>query len=265
MNTYLQQSKDFIKKSLARSEIINPFRTLFKEVEFETLAYCNRKCEYCPNVDWERFGDDESFFMKDEVFRALIQQLKDLGFSGQISPHLYGEPLSDPRLTKWVAHIRKNLPDSKIKVVTNGDFLSKQKYDELIESGVNVFFISIHSKKLKKICLDMLDQLTEQEKSLLIAKYDPMVLEACRKVYNDVGKGGPQWKELRNKMKVTQINSQRGCILTTNWYKLAAQYNVKLGINPMNALVRAFRGLGNQDVIKYNDLVRICTIVGTSS
>jgi radical SAM protein with 4Fe4S-binding SPASM domain len=165
MNTYLQQSKDFIKKSLARSEIINPFRTLFKEVEFETLAYCNRKCEYCPNVDWERFGDDESFFMKDEVFRALIQQLKDLGFSGQIAPHMYGEPLSDPRLTKWMAYIRKNLPDSKIKVVTNGDFLSKQKYDELIESGVNVFFISIHSKKLKKICLDMLDQLTEQEKS----------------------------------------------------------------------------------------------------
>lgn len=107
-------------------------------------------------------------------------------------------------------------------------------------------------------------QLSDQEKSILIGKYEPKVLQACRKVYYDLGKGGPQWKELRNRMKVAQINSQRGCILTTNWYKLAEEYNVKLGINGMNALVRAFRGLGNQDVIKYNDLVRICTIVGTS-
>ena len=53
MNSLVQKSKDTIKKSLARMEIMNPFRTIFKEVEFETLAYCNRKCEYCPNVDWE--------------------------------------------------------------------------------------------------------------------------------------------------------------------------------------------------------------------
>ncbi|MBH10745.1 MAG: hypothetical protein CMG74_10430 [Candidatus Marinimicrobia bacterium] len=179
MNSLVQKSKDTIKKSLARMEIMNPFRTIFKEVEFETLAYCNRKCEYCPNVDWERFGDDESFFMKDEVFRTLIDQLKDLGFKGQISPHMYGEPLSDPRLTQWTQHMRKNLPEARIKIVTNGDFLSKAKYDELINAGVDVFYISVHSKKLKKICLDMLEQLTDEEKTKHIIVND---------FYND-------WKE----------------------------------------------------------------------
>ena len=172
MNTILQKSKDTIKKSLARTEIINPFRKLFKEVEFETLAYCNRKCEYCPNIDFERFGDGESFFMKENVFHTLIKQLKDLGFNGQISPHMYGEPLSDPRLTEWMAHIRKNLPESRIKVVTNGDFLSKQKYDELIAAGVSVFFISVHSKKLKRVCLDMLAQLSKEEKEKHIVIHD---------------------------------------------------------------------------------------------
>ena len=79
-----------------------------------------------------------------------------------------------------------------------------------------------------------------------------------------MGNGGPQWKELRNEMKRGQINSQRGSILTTNWYALCEQYGIKLGIAGSNAVTRAFRGLGNQDVIKYNDLVRVCTLVGST-
>ena len=106
-------------------------------------------------------------------------------------------------------------------------------------------------------------QLTASEKQALLSKYDPKVIRACKKIYNDCGAGvTPAWKELRNEMKVNQINSQRGCILTTNFYKLADKYGIKLSINGMGAVVRVFRGLGNQDVIKYNDLVRVCTLVG---
>ena len=95
---FINRAKDGLRKTLARMEVINPFDSLFEEIEFETLSYCNRKCDYCPNATWERFGANEHFFMAEEVFQTLIKQLKDLGFKGQIAPHLYGEPMSDPRL-----------------------------------------------------------------------------------------------------------------------------------------------------------------------
>jgi Ca2+-binding EF-hand superfamily protein len=108
-------------------------------------------------------------------------------------------------------------------------------------------------------------QLSDIEKQTLLSKYEPKVLNACKRVYAICGDGGAAWKELRNEMKVHQINSQRGCILTTNWYKLCESYNIKLSISAMGALTRAFRGLGNQDVIKYNDLVRVCTLAGQAA
>ena len=108
-------------------------------------------------------------------------------------------------------------------------------------------------------------QLSDVEKQALLGQYNSKVLQACAKVYRDLGNGGSQWKELRNEMKTAQINSQRGCLLTTSWYALAEKYGVKLGVSSMNNLVRAFRGLGNQDVLKFNDLVRVCTIVGAEA
>lgn len=99
--------KDLIKLFLSRSGIRDPFRSLFKEIEFETTSYCNRKCDYCPNADFERFGDQEKFLMKDDVFEVLVKQLFDLKFDGLISPHLYGEPMSDVRILDWCKYIKK--------------------------------------------------------------------------------------------------------------------------------------------------------------
>ena len=54
--------RDVAKLTLSNLGIRDPFKTIFKEIEFETTSYCNRKCDYCPNVDYERFADDEKFF-----------------------------------------------------------------------------------------------------------------------------------------------------------------------------------------------------------
>ena len=59
------------------------------------------------NVDFERFGDDDDFFMKENVFKTLIDQLEELNFDGLISPHLYGEPMSDHRMLSWSCTYKK--------------------------------------------------------------------------------------------------------------------------------------------------------------
>ena len=99
--------KDLTKITLSRLNIRNPFNKMFEAIEFESTAYCNRKCNYCPNVDYERFGSEENFLMKEEIFENLLSQLVDLNFKGMISPHLYGEPMSDHRLLNWVKKNKK--------------------------------------------------------------------------------------------------------------------------------------------------------------
>ena len=106
--------------------------------------------------------------------------------------------------------------------------------------------------------------LSSEEKDALIRSYPEKVAGACAKVFKQIGNPAT-WKKLRNEMKSHQINSQRGTLLTTNFYKLMESYNVKLSISDMGAVVRYFRGLGNQDVIKYNDFTRMCMVVGGAS
>lgn len=155
--------KDIVKLTLSRSGLRNPFNKMFEALEFETTAYCNRKCDYCPNVDFERFGEKENFLMKDEVFETLVNQLEDLKFKGMISPHLYGEPMSDYRLLEWVKILRNKLPDCYIKIVTNGDYLNQSNFKNFINAGVNIFYISKHSKKLKKDCRELLENLPKND------------------------------------------------------------------------------------------------------
>ena len=97
--------------------------------------------------------------MKNEIFYELIDQLVELKFSGLISPHLYGEPMSDHRMLDWSAHIKKKLPNSKLKIVTNGDFLNNKNFYEYLNVGVDIFYISKHAKLLKKPCRDLLENL----------------------------------------------------------------------------------------------------------
>ena len=155
--------KDFVKIGLSRFGLRNPFNKMFQVIEFETTSYCNRKCDYCPNVDFERFGDEESFFMKETVFKTLIQQLSELNFSGMISPHLYGEPMSDHRMLSWSKHIKEKLPNSKLKIVTNGDFLNQDNFKEYLNVGVDIFYISKHAKALKKPCRELLQNLDKDK------------------------------------------------------------------------------------------------------
>ncbi len=142
--------KRIIKKAIATTGLETPLKTIFSELEFETTSYCNRKCDYCPNVDYERFGAEEKFFMAESTFLNLVCQLKKLDFKGQISPHLYGEPLIDPRIYEWIGHLKRELPAVKIKIVTNADFLTEETFNILDRCGLDILYISKHAKTLSK-------------------------------------------------------------------------------------------------------------------
>lgn len=122
-----------------------------KRVDIEFHSYCNRRCEWCPNITLERDGKD--IIMDDLLFTKIIKELCDNNFG---KPNLitlnsfttplsrrdsksifsfigYQEPFSSPELfKKRVNYVYDNLPTNvQITASTNGDFLKKEHLDEL--------------------------------------------------------------------------------------------------------------------------------------
>lgn len=121
----------------------------FNDLNIEINTSCNRRCSYCPNSVFERSLIQNEQLMDAALFRKVIDDLAQIDWDGRISPHFYGEPLLDARLLDFVGYVRDRLPSAKTVLVSNGDMLSPEKYDELVVAGVKAFQITEHGKKPK--------------------------------------------------------------------------------------------------------------------
>ena len=112
----------------------------FRSVAIEISTFCNRTCYYCPNL----LEETPVEFMAEETFHEIIDQLKEINYSGIILYHFYNEPLLDKRLPNFIRYVKTNLPNCVSRVVSNGDFLSTDLADNLINAGVLDIMITIH-------------------------------------------------------------------------------------------------------------------------
>jgi len=113
----------------------------FWSIAIETSTYCNRNCYYCPNS----VNPLPREWMPEELFQRIIGNLRDIGYSGSVSYQTYGEPLLDERLVDLVRYSRQNLPRGVfLKVLSNGDFLTMELFESLIEAGMNEIHVTLH-------------------------------------------------------------------------------------------------------------------------
>jgi len=85
--------------------------------------------------------------MPDEVFHATIRNLKGIKYTGAVTYQFYGEPLLDSRLVDFVKYTRENLPSAMfVKVISNGDYLTEDLFERLIEAGMAEISITIHDR-----------------------------------------------------------------------------------------------------------------------
>ncbi len=104
-------------------------------LEIELFSYCNRKCKWCPNKEIDRTFYEE---LNIDIFKDLIQELKDNEYKGVITFSRYNEPLSHIEVFKErLNYIREHL-DNKLVTNTNGDFLTNENLD-----GLNIDELSI--------------------------------------------------------------------------------------------------------------------------
>lgn len=114
-------------------------------VEIEVNSRCNRKCSYCPVSILDPRGIP--ILMDQMVFDRLISELTRVEFQGRISYHFYNEPLLRKDIANLIQAVKEQLPLANQTLFTNGDFLTEDKYQELIDAGIDFFQVTSHSLK----------------------------------------------------------------------------------------------------------------------
>jgi|TARA_Y100000310_G_scaffold71534_1_gene67382 radical SAM protein with 4Fe4S-binding SPASM domain len=85
--------------------------------------------------------------MPDEIFDKILADLKDIDFKGGIHPYLMGEPLTDVKIAEKVKKIRSIFPENVIYLSTNGDYLTTELIENLIDAGITWFGVSHYDSK----------------------------------------------------------------------------------------------------------------------
>jgi MoaA/NifB/PqqE/SkfB family radical SAM enzyme len=109
-------------------------------VALETTNYCNAKCVFCPNAKLERGRQH----MTDALFESVIEQCREFPL-GAIEPFLQGEPFSDPKIMARLELIHRRLPETKLRLYTNGYALRPERTDALMELGIDHLYVSLNT------------------------------------------------------------------------------------------------------------------------
>ncbi len=145
--------------SRVRNGLLHGSMDYFDEVLIETSTACNRKCSYCPNSIYDRGDIKNNKLMDEKLYKHIIDDLALINFKGLIKPFNFNEPLLDKRLPRLIAYTRKKLPKSNIWIATNGDFLTFETYQTLVNAGVSHINITTHMKTMPKHISDLFEKL----------------------------------------------------------------------------------------------------------
>ena len=122
-----------------------------KELEFprlvaiETTNRCNAHCKFCPNNSLAR----NRRVMDDDLFKKIIEDCKEFPLPA-IEPFLQGEPFMDPKILDRLAYINEQLPNTALRLYSNGAALSPAKSDALRELNIDKLYISLNTINKEK-------------------------------------------------------------------------------------------------------------------
>lgn len=137
-------------------------------VQIEINTDCNRACWYCSNSLFPKKPEQ----MEEGLFKGIIDELAAIKFRGRIVPHQSSEPLLHPRLTDLMVYARK-AEKAVLVIYTNGDFLDREKFDQLKKAGVDLFVITQHGRHAPQSLRDLITSLnTDEQKGIIYQTLD---------------------------------------------------------------------------------------------
>lgn len=111
--------------------------THLTKVYIEPTVACNLDCITCFRNAWEQpIGR-----MNEETFQVILAGLRELDPIPDVYFGGIGEPLFHPKTIDWIAEVKAL--GVKVELITNGTTLTERKSQELIDSGLDVIWVSI--------------------------------------------------------------------------------------------------------------------------
>ena len=109
-------------------------------IAIETNSHCNRRCYYCP----QSVAATKVKFISDAVYGRALGRVAELGWSGILDFHFFGEPLLNKNLERLVRQARHRCPKAILEILSNGDALTEARAKNLIAAGIDKFIITRH-------------------------------------------------------------------------------------------------------------------------
>lgn len=116
-------------------------------VRVETTNHCQADCSFCPRSTIGRAKG----FMKPEVFAKILAECA-AGGAQLMHLHGFGEPLLDKQLPERIK-MCKDAGIPRVKIFSNGDLLSGDMAERLLNSGLDEIKISIDGADSKEFNL----------------------------------------------------------------------------------------------------------------
>lgn len=130
------------REVLTREQQVAIFRRWVAVVGVETNGFCNRSCHYCLNHLHDRRSRDLA--LAPERWETILRGLRDTGFRGTLTWAGFCEPLADRSVLERIAEARAAAPGCRVKIFSNGDYLTPEYLRELREAGVSRLMLTAH-------------------------------------------------------------------------------------------------------------------------
>ena len=111
--------------------------THLTKVYIEPTVACNLDCITCFRNAW----DQPIGRMSEETFQAILAGLRELDPIPDVYFGGIGEPLFHPKTIDWIAEVKAL--GVKVELITNGTILTEKKSQRLIDSGLDMLWVSI--------------------------------------------------------------------------------------------------------------------------
>ncbi|HKI53036.1 MAG TPA: radical SAM protein [Anaerolineales bacterium] len=112
--------------------------THLTKVYIEPTVACNLDCITCFRNAW----DQPIGRMTEETFENILSGLKQMNPIPSVYFGGIGEPLFHQKTIEWIHRIKQEL-GVKVELITNGTTLTEKKTRELIDSGLDVLWVSL--------------------------------------------------------------------------------------------------------------------------
>lgn len=199
---------DHFRADLSDDEKKGLFNQSVKMVELETFTFCNRKCGFCPNHTMpDRYTRAANRYMDEGLYLGILDDLASIEYSGDISYSRYNEPLADRIILTRLRQARDRIPSARLYTHTNGDYVTREYLDELVDAGLRHIAIQVYPSNGGEFDMDALSARQDKLAKKLGLSVTPIHQSEVRRWLQAEYRGMSVYLDVRN---FSEVGTDRG-------------------------------------------------------